>query len=64
MSITVRDLVSCTPRINGCTADEPNLRDILISYYLSFFTTNEAERRADQYLYALKNHLNMARRLV
>lgn len=65
MSITIHDLITCEPTIGGCSScPEPNLRDVLISYYRPFYTTKMAEKLADEYLYALKNHLNTARRML
>lgn len=64
MSVTMQDLTHFRPIIGGCESPEPSVREVLLTYYLPFFTTREAEKLADEYLLALKNHLNTARKVL
>jgi hypothetical protein len=56
---TLKKLTEFRPYINGCKEQEPPLREILAQYYANggFFKT-EAYALADEYLRALKAHLN------
>jgi hypothetical protein len=59
MSITLIKLTTFRPYINGCNEQEPPLREILAQYYANGgFLKDKAYALADEYLRALKGHLN------
>jgi hypothetical protein len=66
MSITLRDLRAFEPQLSKPEyGPEPTLHALAVHYYRSHGITEwKAGELADEYLRALKTHLNTARRMV
>lgn len=61
MKVTLAQLHAFRPYVNGCKEQEPGLRQILIQYYCNGgFAELKAQELADEYIRALKAHLNGA----
>jgi hypothetical protein len=55
---TLKQINEFRPFINGCKSPEPQLREMLAIYYQQAFPRTKALELADEYIRALKKHLN------